>query len=334
MKEEDLYTGAIIEESKPHEDYQLAMSGIPFNWNTGYHIAFNLKPDNQFQSYSCGPFACAYYKQVLQGKNVPSKKFVYSQTVAPGGGTASRTLGSFYINKGVCEETLCVSFRGNGTTDEQFMTDRSNNTSQAFSDALTNKIQAYAYVKSDIESVAQAIRDNNGCIIGIRGKNNGTWLSDMPLPPDNNDGAWGHWVYGLGAEIYKGKKCIKILNSWGPNIGIGGFQYIPEEYFYNSVFEVWTMTQKDNVIIPVYKHLFTKSILFGQTSTEVTALQRVLAGLGYSQPVTGFYGPVTSGNVMQFQRDNSVASEAVIVELQGHNIGPATRLALNTKQGV
>jgi len=85
-------------------------------------------------------------------------------------------------------------------------------------------------VSYDIDSIAIAIRDNYGCVIGVYGENNGTWLTKFPRV-----GAirWGHAVYAIGAIYINGKKYIIIINSWG-NIGEGGYQFLGEEWFGNN----------------------------------------------------------------------------------------------------
>lgn len=83
-------------------------------------------------------------------------------------------------------------------------------------------------VSYDIDSIAKAIRDNYGCVIGVYGENNGTWFSEYPKVGSK---AWGHALIALGYIYINGKKYIKVLNSWGKNIGKGGWQLLGEDWF-------------------------------------------------------------------------------------------------------
>ena len=325
MKE--FYTGAIVTESKPHEDYQLGMSSIPFDWTKGYDINYTFsKVKNQYQSYSCGGQALAYYKEVLYRSEEQSAKFIYAPIHAENGGSSSEALGQRVKKVGSTKESLCLSYTNDGTTNESFMTRASDITDEAMTYASSNKSLKYAYVRHDIESVAQAIRDNNGCIIGITGQNNNSWTSANPQPPVGNDDTWNHWVYATWAGMYKGKRAIKFINSWGKYIGDLGYQYITEDYFKsNNIFSVWVLTE--NAIIPRY--IFTKPIAFGETSKDITYLQKRLVEEGYNQPITGYYHKITAQNVLAYQRKHNVASEGELTYLAGRRVGKKTLAMLN-----
>ncbi len=326
MKEEDLTHGAIVYEAKPQEDYILATSGIPVDWNIGFEVGMKLKAKNQFNSYACGGFACSYYKQVLEGKDVQSPKFIYANTFSkPSGGSSYEALGAFLCKYGSCDEDLCPSFLPDGTTNERFITNKLDITEWAYKDGYTNRSDKYAKAPSfDIDTIAQIIRDYNGCIIGVFGKNNGSWTSDNPMPPVGKY-EWAHWVMGVGFGMYKGKKGIKIINSWGDGVGEHGYQWLTEEYFPNGIFIAWDLTEKP--IIP--KYIFEKTIRFGERSNEVKQLQKRLAEEGYNQPITGYYGPVTALNILAYQRKHKVASEGELFNLGGRLVGPKTIKQLN-----
>lgn len=326
-----IYTGAIVTEVKENEDYQLGMSSVPFNWDIGFTVDryYELPHKDQNQSYSCGGQAVAYYKQILEGKGEQSAKFIYAQTYAkPNGGSSYEALGRHAITKGSCDEALCLSYKPNGMTDEQFMTAINDIREEAYKDGLTNKSLKFAYVGKDIDSVAQAIRDNKGCILGVYGQNNGTWTSENPKPPVGTDNRWAHWVYSGKAGMYKGKKGINFKNSWGKGVGDMGYQWITEEYFPQGIFFVWVLTDVSNVIIPRY--IFTKPISFGETSRDVTYLQKRLVEEGYNQPITGYYGPITAKNVLAYQRKYKVASEGELTYLAGRRVGKKTLAMLNS----
>lgn len=72
---------------------------------------------------------------------------------------------------------------------------------------------------------------------------------------------------------------------------------------------------------------FLKNMYFQMMDDEVRRLQSALIQLGYPIPhaVTNIYGTETRGAVHAFQRDNGIEGNF------GNNVGPKTRLALNTK---
>lgn len=57
------------------------------------------------------------------------------------------------------------------------------------------------------------------------------------------------------------------------------------------------------------------------TDGQVSELQRFLASLGYYQPVTGYYGVLTYGNLIRFQRAHGISATGYF--------GPLTRGAIN-----
>lgn len=326
---EKIYTGAIPYIAKPDQDFILASSGEPFDWDKGYSVDFNLRAKNQMSSYACGGFACSYYMQVKEGKDVQSPKFIYANTWAkPNGGTSYEALGNWLRNKGSCDESLCVSFLPDGTTNERFITNNKDITEWAYKDAQTNKIERYAKVKvNTIDEVAKALRDNRGVILGVWGQDNGTWRTDNPKPPVKNE--WAHWVFGVEAGMYKGKKGIRFINSWGNLTGDNGYQWLTEEYFPKGMFLVWTMTDK----YEIPKHEFVKTIKYGEKSEEVKFLQMKLESLGHlimpKGVAYGYYGNLTTKAVLDFQIKNNVAPMSELAKLAGRLVGPATRKMLN-----
>lgn len=323
------YTGAIPYKHKPEQDFTIATSGESFDWDKGYHINFPLRATNQYQSYACGGFMCAYGMQVREGKDAQSPKFIYSNTWArPNGGTSYEALGNWLVNNGSASENLCPSFLQDGTTTEKFITDNSNITQEAYNDAKTNKIGRYAKTKDmSIDEIAKALRDNGGLFLGIYGQDNGTWRTENPLPPTRK--VWAHWVFATGAGMYKGKKAIRFINSWGNLTGDNGYQWVTEDYFPNWIFLGWTITDKYE--IPKYE--FKKTIKFGEKSDEVKKLQMKLETLGFlTMPkgvAYGYYGALTAKAVLNFQIKNHVAPISELSSLAGKLVGLKTIKALN-----
>jgi len=82
--------------------------------------------------------------------------------------------------------------------------------------------------------------------------------------------------------------------------------------------------------IPNY--MFTKSLFYGQSGTEVKELQIKLKRLGYfpqAQEATGFYGTITRNAVFVFQRDYITNLTIGDLLLRGSIVGPKTIAALN-----
>lgn len=221
---------------RDHKSTRLGMASIPFNWNLGFDIEALDGPitiENQGSSGSCGGQAARYYLEVLKRVNTGmferlSAKDSYCQIFYPGGGTDIRSIGSICVKlgRGVRTEALVPSYQDGQAPTEAFMEDKSvSNVAplQFF------RPQAYAFSKTDVESIAQSVRDNNGCIIQVNGQNNGTWLSAFPKPPAYRE--WGHFLYAGKAKLVNGKKFIGCCNSWGEDVGEKGWQWLGEDYF-------------------------------------------------------------------------------------------------------
>src|ERR1700674_5032258 len=210
-----------------------------FDWNIGFDIEHNLgfpiPVKNQNGSFSCGGQAWAYLAGILQAVQTKSytersAKYVYAQTYAPGGGSRGRDNAQIFVTQGVSRELTLPSYENRLPPTETFMTSSGDITDQIRLDAKSDTSFSYAQVinssiGTNIDNVAQAIRDNNGVILGIDGENNGTWASPFPALPINVQ--WRHWIYAGKAQIINGTKYVGVLNSWG-DVGQKGWQWIHE----------------------------------------------------------------------------------------------------------
>ncbi len=349
--------GAI--EDKPDErDYQWSeiAGALPsFDWSKGYDVeeeladvlqspGFQLKPNDQNGSGSCGGQAWSKYAAVLKAIfrkqfDERSAKFIYSQTFVPGGGSAGRDNCSVLIKQGCASELLCPSYENGQPPAEPFMERPDDITLAAKMNAKIDEALSYANVTINIDAFAQAIQNNHGAVIGIRGSNNGTWGSAFPKPPIDADPVkWGHWIYVGKAKLINGEKKIGFLNSWGPNVGDRGWQWIGEDYFAtllqglgSAIFSGWTHVFNPNPTTTL-KHNFVTDLVFGAQSDEVKALQQALQIDGEfptNVPTAGFYGNITRQAVLSFQLKYQVAPLAELQALQGRSAGPATRGKLN-----
>lgn len=253
-----------------------------------------------------------------------SAKYVYAQTYQAGGGSTGRDNAKIFAEQGIAREATCPSYEAGQPPTEAFMRKGQDITESARQDAKFAKAYPYIQVGTNIENVAQAIRDTQGVILLINGQDNGTWLSAFPKPPAST--AWRHWIYAGKAKLINGKKHIGCLNSWG-NVGESGWQWLEEEWFTSgNVLSGWS-----HVFNPVpppvgFKHNFTTDLRQGMSGDEVVALQKALQLEGTFPlvvPCTGFFGGITLDAVKKFQAKYGIVPVAGFV-------GPITRAKLNS----
>ncbi len=307
-----------------------ARSQPPFDWGVGFNIEDKvgiIPSKNQNGSFSCGGQAWSYYMAVLEALvtgsfEERSAKYIYSQTfVSPDGGSRGRDNCNLCIKQGVSVESLCSSYENGQPPSESFMTQQ-DISDTAKQNAHLSQSLSYTNVDPDIDLFAQAIRDNGGIVMGLYGKDNGTWLSLFPKPPTSLQGVWGHWLYAGRAKMIDGKKYIGIKNSWGNNVGDKGWQWIGEDYFNGYVWQSWTMLLKKPG-----QYIFTRDMKFGDHSEDVRQLQ-IRLGLDTSLQ-TGFYGSLTRKAVLDYQIKHITLSWYERYVLAGSSCSTKTRAALN-----
>lgn len=325
-------------------DFQFSEIGFgtaPFDWSVGYDVEKDINAiltiKDQNGSFSCGgqswgQYAAALEAYVTKTFEERSAKFFYAQTYQNGGGSSGRDNATIYINQGAARESVLTSYENGKPPSEAFITRGQDITQAARDDAKYDKALSYAQVGNDIDTVAQAIRDNRGAVIGFTAQNNGTWLSAFPKPPKDSHGLWNHWVYAGRAKMINGKKHIGFANSWGVTAGDKGWQWLSEDYFKTKVagvdviWSVWThIYNSANPPLPTFHHNFAIDMQFGATGDEVVALQTALQIDGEfpkSVPTSGFFGTVTQNAVKAFQIKYKISP------VQG-NVGPLTRKQLN-----
>jgi hypothetical protein len=227
-------------------DYKYLARGS-FDWKSGYDVEKEIKAKlvtkDQNGSYSCGGQAWAYYGEVLEaiatGTYEPrSARWIYSHTRAPGGGSDGRTNCHFVKTEGFVLEKHAPSYQEGKPPEERLFLVKPYLDKEAEDNRKLSKALSYLSVETDIESVACAIKENHGVVLGILGEDNGTWRSAFPKPPKK--GTWRHWVYAGKVRIKDGKKQIGIKNSWG-KVGEDGWQWLSEDYFDKGVWACWTL---------------------------------------------------------------------------------------------
>jgi len=265
MEEEQLVesqygTGFIPKEIQSTDRVFSAGLAEPVDWQKGYDVrnelkkklgsSFTIPVNNQYQTLSCVGQAWAKYAGVLKVMKDPNPNWVefsprdlYSHIHLPQGGAYIMNGGLRIRNNGVLPNEQLPSYwsgKPNIPATEEVMKDKGleggkesgDNAHPDIYNSLRQLVKggSIEHVAYDIDSVAKAIRDNYGCVIGVYGENNGTWLTKFPQVGVIQ---WGHAVYAMGYIYINGKKYIIVLNSWG-NVGEGGYQFLGEEWFGNN----------------------------------------------------------------------------------------------------
>ena len=226
------------------------------DWTQPYSSPY-LGIKNQQQSSSCGGMAGSYFieiQRLLQNIKEPqcSAKSMYSLIACYGGGTTENSLEGQIAGSGANLETVVPDTAPDGTCTEEFMTDKSWITTPLLENAITRAGYTPLSVNMDIDSIAQAIKNEGAVIFVVKGQNNGTWLSYTPQPPsnENTQPLWEHFVCAFGYQLENGIKKILFLNSWGASVGQNGVQSFNENYINNGIVDCFTFVV-DSKIKPV-----------------------------------------------------------------------------------
>lgn len=316
--------GAVVEERDERiAGFSEVVADSPvFDWVRGFDIRKKLGRElsykDQGSSGSCGGQASGYLTEAILDSAEASARSIYNKCFYPnGGGSTESGLMNTLINIGVDKEADTTSYENGNPPSEDFM--RTGDANPSFIRGLRP-----VYVDTDFDAMATAALQNNGIVIGISGQNNGTWHTAEPKPPTNTE--WNHWVYVGFAGMRNGKKCIGFKNSWGQRVGEDGWQYIYEDYE-PFIWRAWSMIY-NKIGKPV--HTFKKQLAFGQSSSDIKALQDVLRFEGvFKNASTGYYGPLTAAAVLAFQKKHKVSSDKDLNALQGKKVGPLTLQKLN-----
>lgn len=138
----------------------------------------------------------------------------------------------------------------------------------------------------------------------------------------------GHFTVDYGEEtgLYSNDLDSYIPNqkelAWGYHIS----------FALKGVALVKSQVAETPQILP-FQYQWTIPLQFGQTSSDIKALQDYLKTAGFfpmTVPSSGFYGNVTVGAVLKFQQYYSVANSILLKIWAGHFVGPSTLPVLNT----
>lgn len=288
---------------------EIARDTKPFDWEAGFdiekRIGHELTTKDQNTASSCGGEAASYFRTVmlsLRGGEYEdqSSKFIYAPIAVAGGGSSEEEITRRLVEAGSCAERLCPSSISARPVNESFMARKRDIGQPAIADAEGKRVKERAYVKRDLDSLAKAVRDSGGAIVGIRGTNNGTWNSKFPKPPKKGASTWNHWMYAGKAITINNKKYVGLKQSWG-DVGERGWQWVGEEHMPH----LWTaFTYVDLDMDPSFSHRFYVQMQLGDSGPEVAALQEALKLSGEfpsTQSCTGYFGLVTLESVKRFQ---------------------------------
>jgi len=290
--------------------HDIAQANTPYDWSQPYAQP-SVTIYNQGQAGSCGPSCTRHGYEITHPGIIISVKDSYSQVAAPGGGSSNTAMDALYPQTGCCLEALIASTNPAGPTDDTFMEERLQNAATA-QNARNQTIPWSVPVNPDIDSVAQAIRDNGWVRITLYGQNNGTWSGERPLPPSssNSNPIWCHFMCGAQL-VLNGKKIIYCPQTWGTDVGAAGWQGLDEDYFKSgNILEVRTFPKLD---LTNFKHTFASYLSLGMSGPEVLALQMALVKDGdLNVRPTGFFGTLTFSSVRTFQKKYGIISTGFV----------------------
>jgi hypothetical protein len=215
-------------------------------------------------------------------------------------------------------------------------------TAEQFAEAANYKLSGYAVAPLDPLGFATALNSSSyGLMTRMSVGSNfytPSWLKkDLELLRAPQPVTDGHSCKVVELQGLDNKQIRKIRNSWG---GVGnptdtdGTIWCGDgdiKYAYETQQPYITEAYVPLFAHFTFRHTFSLPIEYGQTSAEVTALQRVLVGLGFlTMPAGisfGYYGSLTANAVLAFQHSKGITTG------DGKNAGPATRAALNALNG-
>jgi hypothetical protein len=276
ITEDKLYHGALHNpiDSRDYK-YEVGLGAAPIDFVTGYDIRKELGADieylDQYQSYSCVGCATAYqvwiYQvlemmklydlslaelRILHPEEVKkiSFKAIYSQiSLGFGRGANIRDAGKLLQDWGSLFDKDCPSLKPTGTTDEMWVFSKDWITQELTEKAKTLQGKDYRFITTpNIETFATAIRDNKGVISGVTGINNGTWLSQKPIPPtidqllNNQNQLWGHalWFGAYGQDEFG--NYVATPNSWHNSLNFQNEDWTPDKpngYGWQKLYVDW-----------------------------------------------------------------------------------------------
>lgn len=314
--------GAKLQSSTKHEKIHskrnfIGQTSTPYDWSKPLVRNYTQPIKNQFRAGMCGGELYAQAMQIYRtlALGLPFQELseisFYSQNHLPSGegmtigqmmeGASFKGLTTF---QNVPTPQNCAEFQSESLAWA---------TPQLLQDCLIRSGMKMVSVPVNIDSMAQAIRDNYFVGILIAGTNNGTWSSAYPQPPvPGSTPQWGHFMTSVPSiPACPATKALPFYQSWGTSVGLEGIQYFGEEYI-NSGFMYDCFT--------FVKHIFNQDLKFGMIGDEVKYLQ-VKLGMPSNTFGFGTFGIKTLAAVKSYQTANGIATTGYV--------GLLTRVKLN-----
>jgi len=340
MEEEKIFqNGALLdtrsdaEKAKDFKFEEIVASVAPVNWTEKISTSWRKFPIfNQDGSGSCVAQTMAKLMGVLYWlKNDVYVHFsathVYQRRSNKPSGGMSGTEAFDIAQQGVTLEVLTPSQDMNDTQMDGVKIEQ-------YKDDVGKVFKIGNYVvgpNKDLETVASIIQTTGKAVMVWYYFTYAEW-TDVPEVKDSNLDLNGaktarHSVTAVDFTLYKGKKCLIIEDSWGPNFGKGGQRIITEDFHKaRNWFVAHPMNFKfeSPVVPPISVYKFTKQMKQGDQHNEVKELQLYLQKLGHypaNSLATGYFGAVTKKAVVSFQLAHGLVGDGVV--------GPKTLLELN-----
>lgn len=326
-----------------HKDITLA-SIVPPSYVEDYS---NIPISMQNRIGICTANLCDFVEHLFEKRGIKvrlSRRFLYTVTKQlidknTTEGSSLRSALKAAYNYGIAPESMVPT--DTMVSHEEFIKEF-NWPKAVWDEALKYRIGGYVSVAVDRDSIAQAIYEYGGIYamlnVGKEWYSNPlgyySWRAEDVLPlrkPVNVIS--GHAVVSFGYDNTQ-KSNLSLRNSWSnrwANLGTGNL-YL--EDYAPHFREAWavTLSSLENTLPKKqdFKHVFTSTMMFGQTSEEIKKLQTFLKIEGYFNypDITGYYGNATRQAVFDFQRDHVQLNWGDWF-LAGTIAGPKTILAMN-----
>lgn len=306
--------GAIKQERK-ESDFDLNQIGsateIPESYNTPYTGTIY----HQRKIPACGSHTGAYVKNIHEGKDhSPAylwKRIKQLDGYPPEAGTSMEGIFKALQKYGVCELSLMPN---DTTVSIAKYTDPSTITPEMDKNAATSRIGAYGYDwEPTFDKIKRYIYQFKVVLVRIEISADWwkpSWKGKDILPLKKNyDGQGGHFVVLTGYD----KDKIYGINMWSKDWGNNGFLEFTEDYMSRITY---TGTCFD--IVEQAPTIFTRTLKVGMKGTDVGVLQQILKDKGYfpkTQKITSYFGGITFGAVLQFQKDNGLIEDGIVGKL-------------------
>lgn len=246
----------------PREEYDaLPEPGSPLGLSTET-TSFDLSkdfpiPGSQGTWLSCTAWASSYIKSFYEFREVDPKPasapkyspyFLYGALQyqnSCGGGIQPNAAFSFMENKGIVTWSEL--------TDVDFKCEKPN--PGLYLSALKNKTSNHGRAYDNPRKLTPFIQSGHPILIGMyvdptfrgwRNKSEGEVIQDFVGAKESDS---LHAVVAVGFDNQK--EAIKILNSWGPSWGAGGFGWVSYKYLDTAIDQTFMMgNRQDNEMIP------------------------------------------------------------------------------------